>query len=383
MPFKYTIISSDKIVFTRLNSGYARAIFIVVGSIFTIIGISLIFLMNNSEIMLNSIKFLFSTFGLIAIYVGIKYPSIQSKITPDEIIFDNQKGRIEVNQKNSEVNTAYIYYDEIDNFIIQVKRRNRSNSTTSTTGSSYTYHVYLLKKDGGQWELLKRNSEGAALEEINKIKEAINFSATPVREPIIFKDSKKYNIFSNNLKAELSWRNKLGYGPLVLGLFTAIFIIIFSTIIKSTSIPIFAYIVIGFIFSVFVSVIGWLALKMIKNAKTDYSVYISETSLSYIEKNRSGGIVKDISIPYTKLHSIAFSFDSENNMRNLYIYTHEQYKAKSSIKLSFSLHSIMEMYNFYKSLIVLEIQNLTAVEALYMENYLQQQIKEIGKIEVA
>lgn len=383
MPFKYSIINSDKIVFKRLESGCARVIFIVVGSIFTIIGFSLIFLINNSEMMLSLIKFLFPTLGLIAIYAGIKFPSIQSKITPDEIIFDNQKGRIEINQKNSEVNTAYIYYDEIANFIIQVKRRNRNNSTTSNTGSSYTYHVYLLKKDGGQWELLNRSTESAAQEEITKIKSAINFSVKPVRESITLSASKKYNIFNNNLKTELIWRNKLGYGPLFLGLFAVFFIAVFSTIIKSINIPIFAYIVIGFILSVFVFVIGRLAIKMIKNAKTEYSLYISDTTLSYIEKDLSGGIKKDVRIPYSNLHSIAFSFDSENTLRNMYIYTHEQYNAKSSMKLSFSLNSILDVYNFYKNLIILDFQNLTAVEALHLENYLQQQILEIGKIEIA
>jgi hypothetical protein len=41
------------------------------------------------------------------------------------------------------------------------------------------------------------------------------------------------------------------------------------------------------------------------------------------------------------------------------------------------------MYNFYKNLLSLELKDLTPVETLQVENYLQQQIKEKGNIQVA
>jgi hypothetical protein len=53
------------------------------------------------------------------------------------------------------------------------------------------------------------------------------------------------------------------------------------------------------------------------------------------------------------------------------------------MKVSFSIDSIKEMYNFYTQLVSLDMQDLTAVETLQMENFLQQKIKERGDIEIA
>lgn len=124
-------------------------------------------------------------------------------------------------------------------------------------------------------------------------------------------------------------------------------------------------------------------MKMVKNAKTDYAVIITRSSLAYLEKDRSGRIQKEDRYTYDELHSIAYSFDSEEAIRKIYIYTKSQHLEKSTMNPAFSIEYIKSVIAFQANLHALEIQALTPVEALHIENYLQEQIREIGNAEVA
>jgi hypothetical protein len=389
MPFTYTVSDPEKIVFTRLKEGCGRSLFIMIGSLFTIIGIGLFVFTEDPEMPLATMRFLFPAFGLVAVFAGIKLPEIQRRTTPDEIIFDNANGRVQVNQAASDIKTGYIYFDEIQDLIIQTKKVETSNrSDTSTTGTYYTYHVYLLKKDGGQWELLKRSTEALALADIIILKNLIQFSATPKREHAQINQSRKFSVTNSDTKTELSWRNPLGYGPLFLFLFCVAFLTTAYTIFSTATsmdfdMPVFGYFVAAFIGIVFVVVITGNILKLVKNSKTIYGVAVSPFAVDYFERDLGGRIMKNVQFPMTDLHALSFSFDTDQSLRKIFIYTHEQFRKKDSFKPSFSVHYVKELYDFYQSLVALDLQDVPAVEALQIENFLQEKIREVGKTEVA
>lgn len=387
MPFKYTVNDQNKITFTRLNAGCGRFLFIFIGSIFTIIGFFMVASMDDSEMPFSIIQFILPVFGLVAIYAGIMFPKLQQRNIPDEIIFDNSNGRVEINQKESDIKTAYIYYDEIADFIVKAKKHESSSSGTSSSRTYYSYHIYLAKKDGGQWELLKFGSESSAQEEVIKLKGLVQLHVPPQRVPPNVTQSQKFKISNDYHKTEISWRNKLGYGPLALAGFSAVFLTIAYAILGSGFIdedfPVFGYFVVGFIGVVFVIVIGGNIMKMVKNANTVYAIVITGASLDYIERDVAGRIKKTTQFPLPDLHAISFSFDTDNVLRKIFIYTHEQFEKQNTMSVSFSVESIKAMYTFYKGLVSLDLQDLTSVETLQVENYLQQQIRERGNIQVA
>lgn len=387
MPFKYTVKDQNKITFTRLNAGCGRFLFIFVGTIFTLIGLCLIAFMENPQMPFSIIRFVVPIFGLGAIYAGIMFPKMQQRNIPDEIIFDNANGRVEINQKESDIKTAYIYYDEIADFIVKAKKQESSSSGTSSSRTYYTYHVYLKKKDGGQWELLKFGSESSAVEEVLKLKSLVRLEMPPQKVSPDVTQSQKFKISNDYHKTEISWRNKIGYGPLFLALFCALFLTIGYAILGSgfleEDFPVFAYFVVGFIGVVFVIVIGGTIMRMVKNANTVFAIVVSTANLDYIERDVAGRIKKTVQFPLSDLHAISFSFDTDNVLRKIFIYTHEQFEKQNTMTVSFSLESIKAMYAFYKDLVSLDLQDLTAVETLQVENYLQQQIRERGNIQVA
>jgi hypothetical protein len=388
MPFKYAVSAADRIVFTRLEGGCDRFMFVAIGALFTLIGIGLIIFGGGIEMPFGMIRFIFPLFGFGAIYAGIALPQIQRKSTPDEIIFDNPNGRVEVNQQASDIKTAFIYYDEVDDLILKIKKEeSRSSSSTTSTRSYYSYHVYLAKKDGGQWELLKRSTEAAALEEIEKLKAVIRFSAVPQRVDLNIRQSTKYKVVNEHHYTEINWQNKIGYGPIFLGAFIILFVTIGYIILNSgpghSDFPVFGYVIAGFIGSVFLFVVFGNAMKMIKNSKTIYAVVISSSGLDYVERDLSGRIQKTTHFPLADIHAVSFSFDTDSTMRKIFIYNHAQFEKQKAMKVSFSIEALKDMYNFYKNLVALEMQDLTPVEALQMENYIQQQIKERGNIQIA
>jgi hypothetical protein len=146
--------------------------------------------------------------------------------------------------------------------------------------------------------------------------------------------------------------------------------------------PVFGYLIVGFIGVVFVIVIGGNMMKMIKNARTVYAVAVSSSSLDYMERDLAGRMRKTVQFPLQDIHAISFSFDTDNAMRKIFIYTHEQFTKQDKLKVSLSIDSIKEIYNFYTGLVSLDMQDLTPVEALQIENYLQQQIREKGNIQI-
>lgn len=386
MPFEYKIANQDRIVFTRESAGCSRFLFVFVGTVFILVGAGLLIFSKKEEFLLVVMTFLFPTFGLIAVVAGLRLPTIQARTIPDEIIFDNVNGRVQINQRVSEIKTAFIYYDEIQDFIIKIKKHESNSSSGRSSRTYYSYHVYLQKKDGGTWELLKRNKEEDAKTEIDKIKSGVRLTQSPVREQSNQALSQKYTLRDYGTKAELTWRNPVGYGPLYLIAFAAVFLTVLYAIFETANFSdfgFFGYFIIGFILIVFTIVIGGNAFKMIKNFKTEYMISISDMSLNYIEKDRAGRTKKDVYFPMNDLYALSFSFDTDEMMRRIYIYTREQFQKLNTMEVSLSFESIREIFNFHSQLVSIEIQSLTPVETLHLENFLQQKIKEKGRADVA
>ena len=383
MPFNYKIADDKRLVFTRSGAGCARAFIFFIGAVFTIAGAFMLALATDPKPIIQVMRFIFPAAGIGATYLGIILPRIQGKTTPDRIIFDNAKGRVEINQQASDIKTGYIYYDEIQDFIIRSKSQRDSDTGRDRT----SYHVYLAKKDGGQWELLVTGSHESAAAEINKIREMVDLSAAPQREKPNIEASQKYKIKRGSERTEICWQNKPGKGPIGLIIFSLVFITVAYAIMATVfelegGFPWFAYLILGFIGAMFALVIGVNIRKMIKNSNTEYAVSISGMSLDYIERDLQGREKKSTCVPLKDIHALSFSFDTDSTMRKIFIYTHEQFKEKDEITPSFSIESIKNIYNFYKNLVSLEIQDLTAVEALQMETYLQQLITEKSDVKV-
>ena len=235
--------------------------------------------------------------------------------------------------------------------------------------------------------MYKCNSDKVAAEEVEKLKSLIRFSAAPVRVTLPSVHSQKFKVTNDYNKSELAWRNKLGYGPWFLGAFAIAFLSIGYAIVGTgffdEGFPVFGMFVIGFIGIVFLLVMAGSILKMVRNANTEFAVIVTGGSLEYVERDLAGRIRKTVHFVHADLHAISFSFDTESTFRKIFIYTRDQFEKERNMKVASSLSSIKDLYNFYNSLVSLNMQDITPVEALLMENYLQEQLREKGNVQVA
>ena len=345
------------------------------------------YLPGGSEMPLSLLRYVMAGAGIVMMYLGAVLPKLTQRRTPDSIIFDNANGRVQVNQTKSEVDTAYIYYDEIKGFIIKAKSRSDSRSADPVERTRYSHNIYLVKKDGGEWELLQLWKPEDAEAELAKLRGMITLDAVPVRVPVKLHATSKYAVKKGSDRIELEWRNPVGTAPLSLLLIVAFVGSILYVLMGGFGsdgggffIP--GVIIGGLVGLVFLWAVIRGSMKVVKDYRTVYSVTITGGSFSYFEKSTDGRERKHVQYALQDIHSIAYSFDTEKTARKLFVYTRGQAKKKEELGNSFSLSNIAEYWELEKSLTALDMSDLTPVEALAVENLLQEAIREKGNTQV-
>lgn len=387
MPYKYAPGETGKIILKRHSSGCGRFLLFFAGFIFLLVGTGMFLLSKGTEMPFSILRFVFTGGGVIAMYMGVVLPRMLQRTTPDSIIFDNHNGRVQVIQGKSDIDTAYIYYDEIEGFIVKVKSHGSSSGSSSSSRSRYSFNIYLVKKDGGQWELMQFGNRTDAEAGMARLCQMLSLDAAPVRVPVKMQPTTKYSVKKGYDRTELQWRNPLGWGPLALVLVTAfvgsiLYILISSFGGDGSGAMIPGLIICLLVGSVFLFAIVRGFMKMVKDHRTIYEVAISRGSFNYYEKSLEGRERKHVLYALTDLHSISYTFDTNKAARKLFVYTHEQARAKSELDNSFSVSNILAYIDFERNLTALDMSDLTPVEALAVENLLQEAIRERGNPEV-
>jgi hypothetical protein len=383
MPYEINYSGTDKIILQRRSVMGAMILIIMIGSIFTIVGIGVIYLLKNTEPPFSYMRFLFLIFGILAIVGGINYPKFTKARIPEMIIFDNQKGYIEIEQNSKVSQKGYISYQDIANFDIHEEYHSGSGSSNKYSNSSnrgyYTYHVLLRKRDRGEWYLREWRSRNDAEKMVAEFK-ALKLTAPATNIPKS-ELSNKLNKESMGEKTILSWRNKLGASPFiftVVVLFVGAFLYMIATLLITKGgdilvVPV--YLILGFISLIFLGIVFLQTRKMIKNATTTYSISVSRNTIEYAESDNSGNVRSSKIIPLKDAYSIVFSHKSSEKNAPLYIFTKNEADKYAQVKSNpVNIESIKNIFGMVKDTISLNIEGLNAVECLQVENWLQELI---------
>jgi hypothetical protein len=380
----YRIMASDtnKIVLERESTRLAAGVFVVIGSVFFLIGVGLNVFMNTWEMPFVIFRLLFPLFGLIAIVAGVYLPKQTRETQPEQITFDHSKGAVVVSMSKMGDQHGYIRYDEIEDFDIYVESR----STSSSKGPSRTYyrhHVYLKKKDGGEWHLFDYGDRAEADAMIAQLRAQVpsdkqfNVSISPKLSPKIAKQE-------GLDRTIIHWQNKVTiWAPLFLFVFSVIFLsVLYSFFTFGQEIEVFGLIVIGFIFFVFLLVMFATVRKFIKDATTRYAVSVDHANLEYYEFAKSSGQMRNKkSLPLKQVHSINYNFipGQNNPAAGLKILTHGESARIQELKEK-PLEALKDLFKSNNQPISLSITALNPVECLQLENWLQELILKKGNV---
>lgn len=387
----YTITSSDahKMVLERDSVKMATGCFVAIGSLFFIIGVGLNFFITTWEMPFLLFRILFPLFGLIAIFAGTSLPKKTENTQPEQIIFDHDKGAVIVHMTKIGTERGHIRYDEIAGYDIYVESRRSSGSGSSSSRTTYRYHVYVKKKDGGEWHLFEFGDRAAA--------EAVILQLTalvPLNKPFTITEQPKLSPKIERKegldKTVIHWQNKVS---ITQPIFLVFFCIIFFSILSSfftfdkggVGFDIFFMLIIGFILLVFCFVMFVVIREMIKDATTRYAVSVDHTNLEYYEFSKKSGQMKNKrALPLTHVQSINYTFAPSKQYHDsgLKILTKADIDRAEEIKQK-PLEGFKDLFKGNNSgPIVLSITALNPVECLQLENWLQELILKKSSVAV-
>jgi membrane protein YdbS with pleckstrin-like domain len=384
----YKIVSStpQKLILERESAAMSSGCFIAIGSLFFVIGVGLNFFMTTWEMPFLLFRILFPLFGLGAVFAGAYLPRQMRETQPVRITFDHDQGAVVVEMMDGDSQKGFIRYDELDGFDIYVESRSSSSSSRGTSRTTYRYHVYLKKKDGGEWHLFDYGDRTDAEAMIVHLNAQIP-TDRPFKLVMPAKLSSKIERKEGLDKTVIHWQNKVTFWqPLFLFVFAAIFLTILSSFFSfGTELDVFFMIVIGFIFSVFVLVMFTVVRKLIKDATTRYAVSVDHVNLEYYEFAKSSGAMRNKKIlPLVEVRSINYTFAPSKQYQNagLRILTEkdeekiQEYKEKP-------LKALKDLFSSSDSgPITLSITALNPVECLQLENWLQELILKKSNVKV-
>lgn len=374
MAYRITTTDSHKIVLERESTTLATGLFIGIGALFFLIGVGLNVFMTTWEMPYIVFRILFPVFGLLAIYAGAYLPKQAREMQPEQIIFDHDKGAVVVDMAKAGDQRGYIPYSEISGYDIFVESRNSSSRNSSTT---YYYHVFLKKKDGGEWFLFNFSDRTQAEAMI-----ALLVAQVPVNKPFLSSGpqvlSPKIEKKEGLDKTVIHWQNKVSLAqPIFLAVFSIIFLgVLYSFFSFATQLGIFGFIVLGFIFLVFLIVIGVTVRKLIKDATTRYAVSVDHASLEYYEFSKSSGQMRNKkALPIQDVHSISYNYAPSNNYQQagLKIMTLKEAERAQQDKEK-PIEALKNLFSRGNQPITLSITALNPVECLQLENWLQELI---------
>lgn len=376
MPLNITSKDSGKIVLQRVSSKGVAAVIVGFGIFFFVIGILLNYFMDTWEFPFILFRLAVPAFGAIFILMGRIIPKQQINTTPEQITFDHQKGAAIVEMIKGGNDIGFIRYDEIQGFDIQIERQT-SSSSSGRSGTSYQYHVFLKKKDGGEWFLTSSGSADKANEALQILRENVLFNVPTAALPapkLSIKISKQEGID----KTIIHWQNKASvWTPIFLFLFSAAFIGIFITIfLQIEELNFFFYGIGGFFILVLTSIEYIIIKKYIKDITTRFAVAVSKAQFEYYEFSKSTGKVKNqVPLPMETVDRIVYSYGQPNSQMNstLRVLTKEDVAHWQTTQAS-PMATLKDIFSSKKKPIELSISALSPVECLQLEAWLQELI---------
>jgi len=195
----------------------------------------------------------------------------------------------------------------------------RSHSSSSSSGTyrriTYTHHAVLNLVDGAQWILTSENDPTAAEEQRVRLQEALDVARelpqalpSPPLPPTVA-------CTSEGQAAVIEWQNPVTVGEvlgrLVVYCFFGTVLALFAAIIAIEALPVFAYLVLGFIATVFFFIVGRELWRLRQDARLRYGVLVGPDGLTYRERRQgTGAIVQAKSIALPDWYGASYALDA-------------------------------------------------------------------------
>jgi hypothetical protein len=370
MSFRLTSINQERIVLTKEDLSIASLVFMsLFGVVFTWVALWIFFgsPSGSKDSTLGGSLFLFC--GIVP-FVMVFWLIHDHRKHIQSIIFHAHKGYIEVLSSAQNPQKSFIPFSNI--------------ATLSVTkgyekGGKKNYpHFYLemYRKDGEKWLLMDSSSFDAMQDTLDKFNSILNLDMTaqgmpmPMLPPQLTMaktaetDTVEWRLFD--------WTSIVSSGIVsaVLGLFLGILAQLGA--LYSVFGAFF-----GFMLLIFFSSFCYSIRLLITKMETVFGISVSSTHLHFYEKSSTGRLIKSKSVEMVNIKNVTNSLEKNMTAQNISVYIHEKDK-----ELDPSMGTFKKIKEKIKGLHQLYFSDLTFVESLELERWIQDRIQERANIEI-
>lgn len=286
-----------------------------------------------------------------------------------ELIFHLKKGYIEVVSSHIPSQHAFVPFKHFSKLAISEEKR-------GTGKGSYTaYCLDLIMKDGDKWRLLE-TSYLIATEEMAKLNAELDFEKEPIELPVPTL-SKKLTYLKTTEKDSVEWELLNWSTPLTSLVFLLLFGVFFA-FLESVDVLISVF---GFIFIlIFISILIhfiFSAYLLVSNLGVVSGISISSTRIYFYKKNEQGRIRITKEVLISNVESVHNSMKENMISDNVSLYINEKNEPGFE-----DLNLLVKMKKIIKTLHHLRFSNISFVECLELERWIQDKIKTRSNIEV-
>jgi hypothetical protein len=320
---------------------------------------------SSGGLMFGFILIFFGIVPLYVVYGNYRDTARHAK----ELIFHLKKGYIEVVSSHVPSQHAFVPFKHFSKLAISEERR-------SSGKRSYTiYCLDLIMKDGDKWRLLE-TSYLIATEEMAKLNAELDFAKEPIELPEP-KLSTKLTCFKTTEKDSVEWALANWSSPATSLVFLLLFGVFFS-FLESVDILISVF---GFIFIlVFIAILInfiFSAYLLVTNINVMSGISISSTRIYFYKKNEQGRIRITKEVLISNVESVHNSMKENMISDNVSLYINEKNEPGFE-----DLNLLVKIKKIIKTLHHLRFSNISFVESLELERWIQQKIKERSNFEV-
>lgn len=317
----------------------------------------------------SAVGFFLAGFGLPFFSAALHIKWVEKK--PSSFTFNNFRELFTVKEKNGAI--ASIGYGDIED--IRVRQQAQSSGDGPTT---YTYVVYMQKKDGAFWDLHESRKEEESNELLQKIKKVIHLESSTTAPLQKIPDFISHSAAGG--KEVFRWKDRLGITSriTVLCVFTGIGLIAYGGIthnIKSAA----GFTTASAAFAFFILLGCYFTLKSLGSF---HVVEVNNKSIKYGRGGRNPekwNVNREVSIASAK--SSQFSYTFERNVTNQLIYVMDEATWKEFEKFKRGDVDLSNVFSLIKKMMKafsMPLYGFLTVDAMVFEQHLDEAIRQHG-----
>jgi hypothetical protein len=375
MAFSISNASNEGVHLDRKMIVFPAQLFTLVGVIFMIVGLLPLLYLSTLEPAFRAIMTLLSIIGLVAIITGFRYPIEQKKSIPDSLFFDNARGRIRIYHRVSETPEAFIYFNEIKGFymdqIQETKTRNR-------------YVVLLKKVDGGEWDLYHTMSYSAANRFLQILRDKVTLDTSPNRVESSALPVSRVKVDQSEQKLTISWRNSLREN--------LISMLIWAAAVGAATVYAFNYIFIldgrstfiyeAIVFGIFIVIAGINFYQLYRASSIVHTIAVNEDSITVSERTGKGVNIQTQTFRFPQIFSIYYKFNSANPESKLFFVKQSDEDERRDMLDVIAKGKTAAKEDFFKNQFAVNFKDLTTLEVLSIESYIQDFVRNRTRTEI-